>query len=334
MLLFDSLQFPPQAGSLPCMRIDAAPCNSALVSHCVNSLIGRSRAHAAPPRPLRLPLRNTQTWQPNCRLDMATRCSRNQHHYCHSLTKGMRALRHQQHARRSCGYFCLGQLHTRRHMPALILRAQPPHFPRRRYRRTLQPNRDGRGNTVQTIWRGCRTKASAQKSKYSALCANIGCKCVPAVIERFGTCSDSFVGYIRVLGGAGERNPFTDVDYSFSATSRVTYVAQRIVFATVIVDADMVQCLCVADINQDPPQTSSPTTSELRTVRRRRSSPPSPNRHHRTSRQRCCNLATTTPGPTTPSIMHPHCRPTPDTSRPLGASSPRNIPTDPRGLLS
>ena len=47
------------------------------------------------------------------------------------------------------------------------------------------------------------------------------------------------VSYIKLLSGDGERS-LMDEDQTFSAPSRTTYVAQRIVFAAVRADAELV----------------------------------------------------------------------------------------------
>ena len=82
-------------------------------------------------------------------------------------------------------------------------------------------------------------KASRKTTKYAQLCAGVGSKFAPAVVERFGTCCDSLVGFVRMIAGTGDRDPLTDDDFSFAASSRATYLAQRCVFAAVMADAAM-----------------------------------------------------------------------------------------------
>jgi hypothetical protein len=41
------------------------------------------------------------------------------------------------------------------------------------------------------------------------------------VIERYGHCGDALVGLVRLIAGAGHREPW-ETDYSPTATSRVT----------------------------------------------------------------------------------------------------------------
>ena len=70
-------------------------------------------------------------------------------------------------------------------------------------------------------------RAARKVHKYNALCENVGSHFFPAVIERFGACSDSLIGVIRTLAGVGDRDPLGDHLYTFSASSRVTFLAQR-----------------------------------------------------------------------------------------------------------
>ena len=60
------------------------------------------------------------------------------------------------------------------------------------------------------------------------------------VIERYGHCSDGLVGLVRLIAGAGKREPWED-DYSPTASSLVTHVAQCVVFGAVMADAAMLE---------------------------------------------------------------------------------------------
>ena len=58
------------------------------------------------------------------------------------------------------------------------------------------------------------------------------------VMERYGALSDGAVGLIRMVCGAGEREP-SETEYSPTAPSRVTHAMQVVVFAGVMADAAM-----------------------------------------------------------------------------------------------
>ena len=64
---------------------------------------------------------------------------------------------------------------------------------------------------------------------------------VPAVVERFGTFCEEFVGLINMVCGDGERDAYRDSDYTFSASSRVTYATGLLGLSVVIADAAMVE---------------------------------------------------------------------------------------------
>ena len=95
-------------------------------------------------------------------------------------------------------------------------------------------------------------RAARKVHKYGALCAGVGSSFFPAVIERFGACSDSLIGVIRTLAGVDDRDPLDDQLFTFSASSRVTFLAQRTVFACVLADAAMVSRLASADASSTP----------------------------------------------------------------------------------
>jgi len=61
-----------------------------------------------------------------------------------------------------------------------------------------------------------------------------------AIGERTGALGDGFVSLIKRFTGDGDRDSLLSHDYTFSASSRTTYLAQRIVFSLVMADAWMV----------------------------------------------------------------------------------------------
>ena len=70
---------------------------------------------------------------------------------------------------------------------------------------------------------------------------------MPAVVERFGTSCDELVGLINMVCGNGERDAFRDCDYTFSASSRVTYATGLLGLSVVIADAAMVERVVSVD---------------------------------------------------------------------------------------
>ena len=81
-------------------------------------------------------------------------------------------------------------------------------------------------------------RAQKKYSKYREACARIDSTFRDAVIERYGHCSDGLVGLVRLIAGAGHSEPW-ETDYSSAAPSRVTHVAQCVVFGAVMADAAM-----------------------------------------------------------------------------------------------
>ena len=61
-----------------------------------------------------------------------------------------------------------------------------------------------------------------------------------AVVERFGACSASLTGLIKLLTGDQERDALRDEEYTFSTSSKTTHVASQLTFAAVLADAAMV----------------------------------------------------------------------------------------------
>ena len=55
-------------------------------------------------------------------------------------------------------------------------------------------------------------------------------------------CGDGLVGLVRLIAGAGHREPW-ETDYSPKTTSRVTHVAQCVVFGAVMSDAAMLDAV-------------------------------------------------------------------------------------------
>ena len=67
------------------------------------------------------------------------------------------------------------------------------------------------------------------------------------VIERYGHCSDGLVGLVRLIAGAGRREPW-ETDYSSAAPALVTHVAQCVVFGAVMADAAMLDAVLELDV--------------------------------------------------------------------------------------
>ena len=88
-------------------------------------------------------------------------------------------------------------------------------------------------------------RADKKTAKYAPLAAGVSSQFRAAVVERFGACCDSLVGFINMLCGDGDRDALRADDYTFSAPSRTTYMASLLVFGTVISDAAMVDRVSV-----------------------------------------------------------------------------------------
>ena len=93
-------------------------------------------------------------------------------------------------------------------------------------------------------------RADKKTAKYASLAAGVSSQFRPAVIERFGACCDSLVGFINMLCGDGDRDALRADDYTFSAPSRTTYMASLLVFGTVISDAAMVDRVIGMDVQE------------------------------------------------------------------------------------
>ena len=83
-----------------------------------------------------------------------------------------------------------------------------------------------------------KLRAARKVNKYGVACSRIESKFRDAVMERYGALSDGAVGLIRMVCGAGEREP-SEAQYSPTAPSRVTHAMQVVVFAGVMADAAM-----------------------------------------------------------------------------------------------
>ena len=68
-------------------------------------------------------------------------------------------------------------------------------------------------------------RAQKKHTKYREVCSRIESTFRDGVIERYGHCGDGLVGLVRLIAGVGHREPW-ETDYSPTATSQVTHVAQ------------------------------------------------------------------------------------------------------------
>ena len=87
-------------------------------------------------------------------------------------------------------------------------------------------------------------------AKYVPLAAAVSSRFTAAVIERFGTCCDALVGLVTTLCGSGERDSLRCEDYTFSASSRSTYMAGLLTFSAVVADAAMVERVIEMDVRE------------------------------------------------------------------------------------
>ena len=91
-------------------------------------------------------------------------------------------------------------------------------------------------------------RVSKKRSKYGPAVAASGAGFRAAVLERFGACSDDLVGLVRELVGQGDRDP-SEEDRGWAPGPRVTYHMQRVVFAAVLADAEMVERALDIDVH-------------------------------------------------------------------------------------
>ena len=87
-------------------------------------------------------------------------------------------------------------------------------------------------------------------SKYGPLASGVSSQFRAAVIERFGAHCDSLVGFIKMLCGDGDRDALRAEDYTFSASSRTTYMASLLGFGAVISDAAMIDRVIGMDVQE------------------------------------------------------------------------------------
>ena len=90
-------------------------------------------------------------------------------------------------------------------------------------------------------------RAAKKVAKYGHLAASVCSRFVPAVCERFGTMCDGLIGFVSEVCGDRERDAFRDGDYTFSASSRTTYMAGLLAFSVVVADAAMVERVVSVD---------------------------------------------------------------------------------------
>ena len=91
------------------------------------------------------------------------------------------------------------------------------------------------------------SKQSSKHRKYDSLCDQIGSEFRAGVVERFGACCDDVQGLIRMVAGDGECDAGS-VEWSPTATSRITRAAQCVVFSTVMAEARMVRDVMDLDV--------------------------------------------------------------------------------------
>ena len=91
------------------------------------------------------------------------------------------------------------------------------------------------------------SKQSSKHRKYDSLCDQIGSEFRAGVVERFGACCDDMQGLIRMVAGDGECDAGS-VEWSPTATSRITRAAQCVVFSTVMAEARMVRDVMDLDV--------------------------------------------------------------------------------------
>ena len=91
-------------------------------------------------------------------------------------------------------------------------------------------------------------RAEKKMNKYGPLTAGVSSTFRPAVVERYGACCDSLVGFIKTLCGDGDRDALRVDDYTFSQSSRTTYMASLLTFSAVIADAAMVERVISMDV--------------------------------------------------------------------------------------
>ena len=93
-------------------------------------------------------------------------------------------------------------------------------------------------------------RVSKKRSKYGPAVAASGAGFRAAVLERFGACSDDLhlVVLVSELVGQGDRDP-SEEDRGWAPGPRVAYHMQRVVFAAVLADAEMVERALDIDVH-------------------------------------------------------------------------------------
>ena len=99
--------------------------------------------------------------------------------------------------------------------------------------------------------RAAELRAEFKTRKYAPICDAIGSIFLPAVVERYGACCEDLTGFLKLISGDGDRDPWCD-DYTFSSRSNTTHLAQMVVFAAVIADACMVSNVIDCDVHETP----------------------------------------------------------------------------------
>ena len=94
-------------------------------------------------------------------------------------------------------------------------------------------------------------RAARKNAKYDHLARGVDSFFAAAVAERFGACSESLVGLIKMIVGDQDRDALRDEDYTFSTASCSTHIASQLVFAVVMADAAMVERVLEVDGSQD-----------------------------------------------------------------------------------
>ena len=93
-------------------------------------------------------------------------------------------------------------------------------------------------------------RAAKKSDKYARLAQGVDSFFAAAVVERFGACSESLVGLIKMIVGDRERDALRDEEYTFSTASCSTHMASQLVFAAVMADAAMIERVLDVDGTQ------------------------------------------------------------------------------------
>ena len=93
-------------------------------------------------------------------------------------------------------------------------------------------------------------RADKKTAKYGPLAHSVSSQFRAAVVERFGAQCDDLVGFVKMICGDGDRDALRAEDYTFSASSRTTYVASLLGFAATISDAAMIDRVIGMDVQE------------------------------------------------------------------------------------